>query len=222
MYSSGGFFRYLAQMITSITRCVACNDLWPSPISSRLFRCETAYFMGYIHMWPKYNPGGTVSCTISSQGHTGRSHFCSWGWGYPSRSLIYNFLLQLIADHLHHYHFIRKIDLSPGNIRCGRGAIYAVNEAWWSLMQQNWLWEQWDFLCHYEGNVLLVHYKVISWIYRSIPVFTHLQTRSSLKRMSWQQSFTSLEDSSTYFLILAYNSNPVKKVCDVPIWKVMI
>ena len=32
-----GFFPYLAQMITSMRRCVACNDLWPWPISSRSF-----------------------------------------------------------------------------------------------------------------------------------------------------------------------------------------
>ena len=32
-----GFFPYLAQMITSIWGCVAYNDLWPWPISSRSF-----------------------------------------------------------------------------------------------------------------------------------------------------------------------------------------
>ena len=32
-----GFFPYLAQMITSMRGCVACNDLWPWPISSRSF-----------------------------------------------------------------------------------------------------------------------------------------------------------------------------------------
>ena len=32
-----GFFPYLAQMITSMRRCVAYNDLWPWPISSRSF-----------------------------------------------------------------------------------------------------------------------------------------------------------------------------------------
>ena len=31
-----GFFPYLTQMITSMRRCVAYNDLWPWPISSRL------------------------------------------------------------------------------------------------------------------------------------------------------------------------------------------
>ena len=31
------FFPYLAQMITSKRRCVAYNDLWPWPISSRSF-----------------------------------------------------------------------------------------------------------------------------------------------------------------------------------------
>ena len=32
-----GFFPYLTQMITSMRRCVAYNDLWPWPISSRSF-----------------------------------------------------------------------------------------------------------------------------------------------------------------------------------------
>ena len=32
-----GFFPYLSQMITSMRGCVACNDLWPWPISSRSF-----------------------------------------------------------------------------------------------------------------------------------------------------------------------------------------
>ena len=32
-----GFFPYLAQMITSMRSCVACDDLWPWPISSRSF-----------------------------------------------------------------------------------------------------------------------------------------------------------------------------------------
>ena len=32
-----GFFPYLAQMVTSMRGCVAYNDLWPWPISSRSF-----------------------------------------------------------------------------------------------------------------------------------------------------------------------------------------
>ena len=32
-----GFFPYLVQMITSMRRCVACDDLWPWPTSSRSF-----------------------------------------------------------------------------------------------------------------------------------------------------------------------------------------
>ena len=32
-----GLFPYLAQMITSMRGCAACNDLWPWPISSRSF-----------------------------------------------------------------------------------------------------------------------------------------------------------------------------------------
>ena len=44
------FFPYLAQLITSMKRCVPWNDLWPYPIPSRLFSCAVAYFMDYIHM----------------------------------------------------------------------------------------------------------------------------------------------------------------------------
>ena len=32
-----GFFPYFVQMITSMRRCVTCDDLWPWPISSRSF-----------------------------------------------------------------------------------------------------------------------------------------------------------------------------------------
>ena len=32
-----GFFPYLVQMINSMRGCVACDDLWPWPISSRSF-----------------------------------------------------------------------------------------------------------------------------------------------------------------------------------------
>ena len=32
-----GFFPYLVQTITRMRRCVACDDLWPWPISSRSF-----------------------------------------------------------------------------------------------------------------------------------------------------------------------------------------
>ena len=32
-----GFFPYLAQMVTSMRGCVAYNDIWPWPISSRSF-----------------------------------------------------------------------------------------------------------------------------------------------------------------------------------------
>ena len=45
---------------------VAYNDLWPWPISSRLFSCDVVYIMDYIHMRHKYSPwGDDVLCTIS-------------------------------------------------------------------------------------------------------------------------------------------------------------
>ena len=53
-YSSGWIFPYLAQMITSMRRTltyfVACNDLSPRPISSRLNNCDLAYIMDYIYV----------------------------------------------------------------------------------------------------------------------------------------------------------------------------
>ena len=69
---------------------VSCNDLWSWPTSSRLFSCDIAYFMDYIHIWHKKHEG-TVSHIISrSIGQRSRSQvipiFCS-----PGRSLIYNF-----------------------------------------------------------------------------------------------------------------------------------
>ena len=36
-----GFFLYLVQMITGMRRCVACDDLWPWPISSRSFYLDS-------------------------------------------------------------------------------------------------------------------------------------------------------------------------------------
>ena len=35
-----GFFPYLVQMINSMRGCVACDDLWPWPISSRSFSLD--------------------------------------------------------------------------------------------------------------------------------------------------------------------------------------
>ena len=46
-----GFFRYLAQMITSVRGCVAYNDLWPWPISSRSFGLGL-YIFKVIWPWP--------------------------------------------------------------------------------------------------------------------------------------------------------------------------
>ena len=63
-------------------------------ISLRLFNCDVAYFMEYIHMWHKYNRcGDDMSCTNSrTLGPMSRSHrlltFLPWGRGYPTRSLI--------------------------------------------------------------------------------------------------------------------------------------
>ena len=47
MYSSGWILSYLVLMITSMRGCVT---LWPWPTSSRLFSCDIAYFVDYIHV----------------------------------------------------------------------------------------------------------------------------------------------------------------------------
>ena len=153
-----GFFPYLAQMITSMRGCVACNDVRPWPVSSRSFSHDFAikllkyiahlvlstlqhiqFWMNSFHIWHKWSlawedvlhvttfdldlylkgylsvilpilwiifiyicdtnttPEGTMCHVpfpgqyVEGQGHPGRSNFCSWGWGYPCRSLIYNF-----------------------------------------------------------------------------------------------------------------------------------
>ena len=82
-------------MITSMSGCVMHSDLWPWPISSRLFSCDIAYFLDWIYMWHKYNPRGVdVSRTIF------RSKvkvtwvvqiFLRSGQRSPNRSPIYNF-----------------------------------------------------------------------------------------------------------------------------------
>ena len=93
-----GFFPYLIQMITGMRRCVAHNDLWYWPISPRLFSCDAAHFIEYIHMWHTYNLWDDMSCTISrligrrSRSHTHHSiQIFAVRAGYPSRSLMYNF-----------------------------------------------------------------------------------------------------------------------------------
>ena len=55
------FFPYLAQMITSMRGCVAYNDLWPWPISSRSFglglenrvRSVASAVLDTLHVWYK-------------------------------------------------------------------------------------------------------------------------------------------------------------------------
>ena len=54
---------------------VSRNHVWPWPISSKLFNCDIAYFIDYIHMWHKYNPWGDNV-----------SHIISWPIGQRSRS----------------------------------------------------------------------------------------------------------------------------------------
>ena len=82
------FLPCLPQMINNMRGCVACNDLWSLPLSSRLFSCDVACFMDYFHMWHKYHPwGNDVSRTITrsiGQGHRSFMFLLSGrvgGWG---------------------------------------------------------------------------------------------------------------------------------------------
>ena len=66
MYSSGWIFFHIWHKWSLAWEDVSHNDLWPWLISSRLFSCDIADFMDYIHMWHKYHPwGDNVSCAIS-------------------------------------------------------------------------------------------------------------------------------------------------------------
>ena len=76
---------YLAQMITTMRVCVACNDLRPWLISSKLFSCDVAYFMYYIDFWQKYNPWEdhepcTVSGPIGQRSHRSFTLLQWRGW----------------------------------------------------------------------------------------------------------------------------------------------
>ena len=59
-----GFFPYLAQMITGMKGCVAYNNLWPGPISSRSFglglenrvhSVALQFLMDSFHIWYKWS-----------------------------------------------------------------------------------------------------------------------------------------------------------------------
>ena len=87
-------FPLVAEMITSMRGCVAHNDLWSWPISSRLFSCDMAFFMDHVaQIQPMRGRCVMYQFQVNrskSQGHTSHLHFCSQGREYPSRSLIYN------------------------------------------------------------------------------------------------------------------------------------
>ena len=80
---------------------MVCRTQWPLILAYLLgyLVMTLLIFTDYFYMWHKYNPwGDDVSRTISrSIGKKSRSHgsfeFLRSGWRYPSRSLIYNFLL---------------------------------------------------------------------------------------------------------------------------------
>ena len=99
-----GFFPYLAQIITSMRGCVACNDLWPWPIFLRSFRLEFAIKL------LKYG----VSCRVCSPASTVLDRFFPylaqmitsvrgcvmrndiWSRPISSRSFSHDFVIKLL------------------------------------------------------------------------------------------------------------------------------
>ena len=76
-------FPYLAQMIISMRGCVACNDLWPWPISSRLFSCDILWII-FICGTNKTHEGTICHVPfpdqqVKGQGHTGHLLFLQSG-----------------------------------------------------------------------------------------------------------------------------------------------
>ena len=119
------FFPYLAQMITSMRGCVARNDLWPWPISSRSFSHSA---VTWAISWIIFISGTNITHGrrpfpgqyIKGQCHTGHSNFCGRGEGYPnvrrSRSTISNHDDVIKWKHFPLYWpFVRGIHRSPVN-----------------------------------------------------------------------------------------------------------
>ena len=136
-------------MITSMRGCVACNDLWPWPISSRSFSCDVAYFMDNIHLWHKYNPWGTtISRSIDQKAMShGPFEFLWSGEGYPnvsrSRSTISSHDDVIKWKHFPRYWpFVRGIHRSLANSPYKgqwRGALmFSLICAWTNGWVNNW------------------------------------------------------------------------------------
>ena len=78
-----GFFPYLAQMITSMRGCVAYNDLWPWPISSRSFGLENC-----VRSVASTVPDGVFPYLVQMITSMRRCVACDdlWPWSISSRS----------------------------------------------------------------------------------------------------------------------------------------
>ena len=75
-----GFFPYLVQMINSMRGCVACDDPWPWPISSRSFGLDLKivsallrlqFWMDSFYIWHKWS--------LSLEGVSGATFFSESG-----------------------------------------------------------------------------------------------------------------------------------------------
>ena len=80
-----GFFPYLAQMITSMRGCVAYNDLWPWPISSRSFGLGLE---NRVHSVTSTVPDGFFPYLVQMISSMRRCVACDdlWPWPLSSRS----------------------------------------------------------------------------------------------------------------------------------------
>ena len=79
------FFPYLSQMITSMRGCVAYNDLWPWPISSRSFGLGLENFVRYV---ASTVPNGFFPYLVQMITSMRRCVACDdlWPWPISSRS----------------------------------------------------------------------------------------------------------------------------------------
>ena len=85
-----GFFPYVAQIITSVIGCVAYNDLWPWPISSRTFG------LGLANRVPSVAStilDGFFPYLVQMITSMSRCVACDdlWPWPIPSRSFYLDF-----------------------------------------------------------------------------------------------------------------------------------
>ena len=80
-----GFFPYVAQMITSVRGCVAYNDLWPWPISSRSFDLD---FRNCVRSVASTVLDGFFPCLVQMITSMRRCVACDdlWPWPISSRS----------------------------------------------------------------------------------------------------------------------------------------